>query len=71
MAIYKLRAGTDLSLTSLQKGCCCYSVTQSCLTLCDPVDCRTLGSPVLHYLPGFAQIHIHIKPSLSFYLTFM
>ena len=36
---------------------CCYSVTKSCLTLCDPMDCSTPGSPVLHYLPEFAQIH--------------
>ena len=34
---------------------CCCSVTQSCLTLCDPMDCSTPGSPVLHYLPEFAQ----------------
>ena len=29
------------------------------LTLCDPMDCITPGSPVLHYLPEFAQIHAH------------
>jgi len=30
---------------------CCYcSVAQSCPTLCDPVDCSTPGSPVLHHL---------------------
>ena len=23
---------------------------------CDPMDCSVLGSPVLHYLPGFAQM---------------
>ena len=39
--------------------CCCCSATKSCLTLCDPVDCNTLGFPVLHYLPEFAQIHVH------------
>ena len=33
----------------LQDHCCC-SVTKSCLTLCDPVDCSTPGFPVLHYL---------------------
>ena len=32
----------------------CCSVTKSCPTLCDPVDCSMLGFPVLHYLPGFA-----------------
>ena len=27
------------------------SVAKSCPTLCDPMDCSTLGFPVLHYLP--------------------
>ena len=31
---------------------------KSCPTLCDPVDCSTPGSPALHYLPEFAQIHV-------------
>ena len=35
------------------------SVTQSCLTLCNPVDCNTPGLPVHHQLPGFTQTHIH------------
>ena len=30
---------------------CCCSVTKSCLTLCDPMDCSTTGFPVLHRLP--------------------
>ena len=37
----------------------CCSVTKLYLTLCNPMDCSTLGSPVLHHLPGFAQIHVH------------
>ena len=40
-------------------GCCYYSVSKSCLTLCDPMDCSTSGFPVLHYLLEFAQIHVH------------
>ena len=32
---------------------------KSCPTLCDPMDCSTPGSPFLHYLPEFAQIHAH------------
>ena len=28
-------------------------------TLCDAADCSTPGSPVLHYLLEFAQIHVH------------
>ena len=36
----------------LQKmGTCCCSVTKSCPTLCDPMDCSTPGFPILHYLP--------------------
>ena len=34
-------------------------VTQSCLTLCDPIDCSTPGVPVLHHLLEFAQTHVH------------
>ena len=34
------------------------SVTKSCLTLCDPMNCCTPGLPVLHYLPEFAQTHV-------------
>ena len=36
-----------------------FSVAQSCLTLCNPMDCRTPGFPVLHYLPELAQTHVH------------
>ena len=35
------------------------SVTQSCLTLCDPMDCGTPGFPVYHQLPEFTQTHVH------------
>ena len=35
------------------------SVTQSCPTLSDPIDCRTPGLPVHHQLPEFTQTHIH------------
>ena len=38
--------------------CCCCSVAQSCLTLCDPMDCSTPGLPVPHHLPEFAQVNI-------------
>ena len=33
------------------------SVAQSCLTLCNPVDCSTPGFPVHHQLPELAQTH--------------
>ena len=35
------------------------SVTQSCVTLCDPMDCSTSGFPVLHHLSEFVKTHIH------------
>ena len=35
------------------------SVAQSCLTLCDPMDCSTPGLPVHHQLPELAQTHVH------------
>ena len=43
-------------------------VAQSCLTLCDPVDCSTPGLPVHNQLLEFTQIHVHwasdaIQPS--------
>ena len=34
------------------------SVAQSCLTLCDPMDCSTPGFPVHHQLLELAQIHV-------------
>ena len=35
------------------------SVAQSCLTLCNPMDCSMPGFPVHHQLPELAQTHIH------------
>ena len=37
----------------------CCSVTKSCLTLWDPMDCSMPSFPVLHYLPDFAQSHVY------------
>ena len=44
------------------------SVTQSCPTLCDPMNRSTPGLPIHHQLPEFTQTHIHrvsdaIQPS--------
>ena len=44
------------------------SATQSCPTLCNPMDCSTSGLPVLHQLLEFTKIHVHwvgeaIQPS--------
>ena len=38
---------------------CCCSVAKSCLSLYNPMDCSMPISSVLHYLPKFAQIHVH------------
>ena len=38
---------------------CHLSVPKWNPTLCDSVECSTPGSSVLHYLPAFAQIHVH------------
>ena len=35
------------------------SVTQSCRTLCDPMDCSAPGLPVHHQLPELTQTHVH------------
>jgi len=35
------------------------SVTQSCLTLCYPMNHSTPGLPVHHQLPEFTQTHVH------------
>ena len=35
------------------------SFAQSCLTLCNPMDCSTPGLPVHHQLPEFTQAHAH------------
>ena len=44
------------------------SVAQSCLTLCNPMNCSTPGLPVHHHLREFTQTHVHrvrdaIQPS--------
>ena len=39
---------SPLNLSVFPLHCCC-SVTKSCLTLCDPMDCHTPGSPVLNW----------------------
>ena len=41
------------------------SVTQSCPTLCDPMDFSTPCFPVLHYLQELAQTLVHCHPAIS------
>ena len=43
-------------------------VESSVMTVCSPMDCSTPGFPFFHYLPEFAQTHVHrvhdaIQPS--------
>ena len=47
-------SGTPVQFSSVQFS----SVTQSCPTLCDPIDCSTPGFPVLHQLLELAQTHV-------------
>ena len=60
-----IHSGKGTSLHSVQFS----SVTQSCLMLCDPMNCSTPGLPIHHQLPEFTQTHVHrvsdaIQPSL-------
>ena len=63
------------SLPGINRSCfwspCLFSsVAQSCLTLCDPVDCSMPDLPIHHQLPEFTQTLVHwvsdaIHPSQS------
>ena len=57
----------SVTMKSCFYGCCC-SIIKSCLVVWDPMACSTLGFPVLHHFPEFAQTHVHrvgdaIQPS--------
>ena len=58
---------SDMSICSYSCMCllvekitniCCYSITKSCPTLCDPMDCSMSGFPVIQHLPEFSQTHV-------------
>ena len=58
----------DLSSTWESENNQFSSFTQSCLILCDLMDCSMPGLPVHHQLPEFMQTHVHqvgdaIQPS--------
>ena len=62
-----LRDSKQKDSKGFYKSVCC-SVSQSCPTLYDPIDCIMPGFPVHHHLSEFAQTHVHwvcdaIKPS--------
>ena len=43
----------------------------SCVQLCDPMDCSTPCSSVLHYLPEFAQTHVRLVGNLILCCPFL
>ena len=46
--------------------CCCFSVTLSCLTVCDPMDCSTPGLPVPPIVcPSSCSLHQWCRPAIS------
>ena len=51
-------------LTTYSQGhfCCCCSIAKPSLTLCNPMDCSTPGSPVLHYLLEFSEFNSNSCP---------
>ena len=65
---YLLKRLSPLYILSFLSSIQFSSVAQSCLTLCDPMDCSTPGLPVHHQLLEFTQTHVHwagdgIQPS--------
>ena len=51
-------------------SCCCCSVAQLCLTLCDLMDCSASGLHIPHHLLKFAQVHVHCIGMPSSHLIF-
>ena len=44
---------------------CCYSGAQFCLTLCNSMDCSTLGFPIHYQLPELNQPHVqHVNDTI-------
>ena len=64
LGVWQLLGKIKLNLCSVQHS----SVAQSCLTLCNPMDCSAPGLCVHHQLSEFTQTHVHwvgdtIQPS--------
>ena len=65
---YRVCTNTNVLMASHELCCSSSSVAQSCLTLCNPMNCSTTGLPALHYLLELAHTHVHrvddcIQPS--------
>ena len=58
-ASLKLNIQETKIITSWQISQSVSSVAQSCLTLCNPMDCSTPGLPLLHQLLESTQTHVH------------
>ena len=56
---FHFQRASKLTAAKGSETCCHCSVTKSCPVLCEPMDCSMSGSPILHYLLEFAQIHVH------------
>ena len=54
---YKLRSEISLYISLSLPRLLLLSLSR--VRLCDLMDCSTAGFPVLHYLPEFAQTHVH------------
>ena len=62
--VWRFLKKLEIELPSVQFS----SVSQSCLTLCNSMNCSTPGLPVHHHLLEFTQTHVHwvanaIQPS--------
>ena len=62
------KSGVQLQFSNSVHFQICCSVAESCLTICDPMDCRMPGFPVLHCLPEFSQTRVHWVGEPSNYL---
>ena len=50
----------DLPALLWTNGSCCCSVTKSCLSICNPMDCSMPCSSVFHYILEFVQTHVRL-----------
>ena len=56
----RVAAGYNVSKQCIQFSSVQFSsVAQSCLTLCNPMDCSTTDFPLHHQLSELAQTHVH------------
>ena len=70
LSMEKCQPISCISLPGLSTGkmLCCCSIVKSCPTLCNLMHFSRPGFFVLHYLPEFAQIHVHLLKFISYHL---